>query len=105
DVKLSDWKRNGDATTKPSFDKHPNSWRSESKGNVFGRETIKDRPVDHHKHHSEFERRHNAGVTHEQQAYTHDFSARRIPDYERKGELGRADSAPKHTGPWLRGKQ
>src|SRR5262249_33069575 len=59
DVSISDWKRNGDATSKPSFDKHTNSWRSESKGNVLGRETIKDRAVDHNRHHTEFELKHN----------------------------------------------
>jgi hypothetical protein len=75
---------NEDATTKPFFDKG-NAWRSESKGNTYGRETVKDYSVDHNRHHTEFELRHNAGMTHEQQA--HDFSKRHVPQYEKRGEM------------------
>jgi hypothetical protein len=44
-------------------------------------------------------------MTHEQQAYTHDFSKRHVPQYEKRGELGYKDSAPKHTGGWLKERQ
>jgi hypothetical protein len=104
DVSIKSWLRNGDATSKPSFDKHENSWRSESKGNTFGKETTKVRSVDFLNHHSEFERHNsNGSVTHEQQA--HDFSKRHVTEAERRLEMGFKDSAPKHTGGWLRDKQ
>ena len=77
---------NEDATRVEKFDKS-NAWRSESKGNTFGRETIKDyRDADHLNHHSEFRLHHNAGMTHAPEA--HDFSKRHIPSHERRGEYG-----------------
>jgi hypothetical protein len=95
DVPIDSWLRNGNAATKPGFDKHQNAWRSESKGNTFGKETIKDYEADHNLHHSEFELKHNAGVTHSPDA--HDFSKRHVPSYEKRGELGldKPDSNPK----------
>jgi hypothetical protein len=53
DVRLDSWLRSNDATTKPGFDKHDNSWRSDSKGNRFGRETTKDYRDDHNRHWTE----------------------------------------------------
>lgn len=99
DVKISDWKRNGRAESKPSYD-DKNVWRGHEL-----RDQIKDRHADHNRHHSEFEIHHNAGTTHAQGAYDHDFSKRHVPNYEKKGELGFKDSAPKHKGPWLKDKQ
>jgi hypothetical protein len=95
DVPLDSWLRNGDATSKPGFDKHDNAWRSDSKGNAFGRETIKDFEADHNRHWTEFEHKHNAGTTHTTEG--HDYSKRHVPQYERRGELGldRPKSEPK----------
>jgi hypothetical protein len=57
---------------------------------------IKDRSVDHNRHHTEFERRNaNGSVTHEQQAW--DPSRRHIPTYEKRGELGGDNSKPQHV--------
>jgi hypothetical protein len=105
DVSKRSWLQNGDATTKPSFDKHENAWRSPSKGNTFGEETIKVRSADFRGHHTEFERHNaNGSVTHEQQA--HDFSKRHVTEAEKRLEMGIYDSDhPKHRGPWLKGKQ
>jgi hypothetical protein len=83
DVSKRSWLQNGDATTKPSFDKHDNAWRSESKGNTFGRETTQDRAADHNKHHSEFELHGRHGMTHSNDV--HDRSQRRVPSYEKQG--------------------
>jgi hypothetical protein len=85
---------------KPFFDKG-HAYRSPSKGNVFGRETIRDHAVDHNRHHSEFTLKHNAGVTHDPMA--HDFSKRHVAQYEKRGEHN--NYTPKHTGPWMRDKQ
>lgn len=71
----------------PHFDRL-NVWRGHEL-----RDQIKDRPADHNRHHSEFERHNaNGSVTHEQQA--HDFSKRHIPQYERKLEMGGDNSQP-----------
>jgi hypothetical protein len=74
---------NEDATCKPFFDKG-NAWRTDRKTGM--RDQIKDYSADHNRHHTEFEHKHNAGVTHTTEA--HDFSKRHVPSYERRGELG-----------------
>jgi hypothetical protein len=78
---------------KPFYDQKQ-SFRRDDKGNRRGDE-IKDYRDDHNRHHTEFERRSNVGVTHDQMA--HDYSKRHVPSYERRGELGldRPDSNPK----------
>jgi hypothetical protein len=93
-VNINSWLRNGDATSKPSFD-FGNSWRTARHSGMA--DQIKDRPQDHNRHHSEFTLRHNAGETAEQQAW--DPNKRHIPHWERKGERGIDNSdLPKHRG-------
>jgi hypothetical protein len=74
---------NEDATSKPGFD-FGGAWRTDRKTGM--RDQIKDYHADHNRHHTEFEHKHNAGVTHTTEA--HDFSKRHVPSYERRGELG-----------------
>ena len=68
---------------KPFYDKG-DAWRTDRKTGM--RDQIKDYHADHNRHHTEFEHKHNAGVTHTTEA--HDFSKRHVPSYERRGELG-----------------
>src|SRR5262245_32055093 len=56
DVDKKSWLQSGDATAKPSFDRG-NAWRTERHSGMA--DQIKDRPVDHNRHHSEFTLRHN----------------------------------------------
>jgi hypothetical protein len=73
-----------DATVKPFFDKG-NAWRTDRRTGM--RDQVKDYgAIDHANHHSEYEGRHNAGVTHAKEF--HDFSQRHVPTYEKRGELG-----------------
>jgi hypothetical protein len=91
DVSIKSWLRNGDATSKPSFD-FGGAYRKDM------RSQIKDRPVDHNRHHSEFERHNsNDSMTHDQMA--HDYSKRHVPTYEKRGELGGDNSQPKRVNP------
>jgi hypothetical protein len=96
------WLRNGDATSKPSFDKS-NAWRTDRDTGM--RDQIKVRSADFRRHHTEFERHNaNGSVTHD--PMKHDFSKRHITEAEKRNEFGIYDSDhPKHTGPWLKGKQ
>src|SRR5262249_17743069 len=97
DVDIKSWLRNGDATSKKSFD-FGNAWRTERHSGMA--DQIKDRRADHNRHHTEFELKHNAGTTHANEA--HDFSKRHVPNYEKRGELGFDDSKPAHRGKWLK---
>src|SRR5262249_20565409 len=94
DVSISDWKRNGRAESKPVYTTEKQSRPARHSGME---QQIKAPPVDKNRHWTEFERSHNAGTTHEQQAW--DPSKRHIPHYERRGERGIDDSdRVKHVG-------
>jgi hypothetical protein len=77
-----DWVRGRgeDATGKPSFDRS-NAYRTDRDTGMASQ--VKDREVDHNRHHTEFELHHNAGTTHAPEA--HDYSKRHVPSYERRG--------------------
>jgi hypothetical protein len=57
---------NGTATRLPNFDKG-NAYRTARHSGMA--DQIKDRRVDHNRHHTEFELRHNAGMTHAPEDY------------------------------------
>jgi hypothetical protein len=78
---------------KPFFDKG-NAWRTDRQSGMA--DQIKDySDADHNRHHTEFERKHNAGMTHD--PMVHDEGKRRVPGYERRLEYGldQPDSNPK----------
>jgi hypothetical protein len=83
---------NEDATRLGNFDRG-NAYRTDRDSGMA--DQIKDRAGDHNRHHTEFELRHNAGMTHAFEA--HDYFKRHVPQYDRRGELGlyRPDSHSK----------
>jgi hypothetical protein len=78
----NDWTRGRgeSAVGKPGFDSK-NAYRTDRDSGMA--DQVKDRDVDHARHHSEFLGHHNAGATHAPEF--HDYSKRHVPSYERRG--------------------
>jgi hypothetical protein len=93
---------NESAEHKPFFDKKQAYRTDRDSGMRDQQKYYAD--ADSNRHHSQFEHRHNAGTTHVS-GEGRGFAQRHVPNYEKRLEYGYKDSAPKHTGGWLRDKQ